>query len=114
MSILEYVCSQTDTYFAKVNKNFTSQICPNCNTHTGKKELNARVHKCTECGYEQDRDIAASEVIKNRGLDDIAVGTTVIKRTSAVLGSHCGLGVSPSGANGVVSPHERLVQETAQ
>ena len=81
-SILEFVCSQTDTYFAKVNKDFTSQICPNCNTHTGKKELNVRIHKCSECGYEQDRDIAASEVIKNRGLENIAAGTTVIKQPS--------------------------------
>ena len=56
--ILEYVCSITDTFFAKVNKDFTSQICPNCGTHTGKKELNVRIHSCSECGYEQDRDIA--------------------------------------------------------
>ena len=40
------------------------------------------VHKCNECGYEQDRDIAASEVIKNRGLENIAAGTTVIKQPS--------------------------------
>ena len=80
--ILEYVCSQTDTYFAKVNKDFTSQICSNCNTHTGKKELNVRVHKCPECGYEQDRDVCASEVIRNRGLENTAVGTPVFKQPS--------------------------------
>ena len=80
--ILEYVCSQTDTFFSKVDKDFTSQICPNCNTHTGKKELSVRVHKCDECGYEQDRDIAASEIIKNRGLEKIAVGAPVIKQPS--------------------------------
>ena len=78
--ILEYVCNRTDTYFAKVNKDFTSQICPNCGTHTGKKELDVRVHKCSECGYEQDRDIAAAEVVRNRGIS--AVGTTVIKQPS--------------------------------
>ena len=81
-NILEYVCSRTDTYFAKVDKNYTSQICPNCGTHTGKKELNVRVHSCPECGYEQDRDVAAAEVIRNRGLENIAVGTTVIKQRS--------------------------------
>ena len=43
-TILEYVCSQTDTYFAKVNKDYTSQICPQCNTHTGKKDLSVRLH----------------------------------------------------------------------
>jgi putative transposase len=77
---LEYVCSQSDTYFQKVNKDFTSQICPSCNTHTGKKELNVRIHKCSECGYEQDRDVAAAEVIRDRGIS--AVGTTVIKQPS--------------------------------
>ena len=70
--ILEYVCSKTDTYFAKVDKDFTSQICPNCGTNTGRKDLSIRVHKCNECGYEKDRDIAASEVVKNRGLENIA------------------------------------------
>jgi putative transposase len=79
-NILEYVCSQTDTYFAKVDKNFTSQICPNCGTHTGKKELNVRVHRCSECGYEQDRDIAAAEVVRIRGLElNTAVGMPVVK-----------------------------------
>lgn len=81
-TILQYVCSQTDTYFAKVNKDYTSQMCPNCGTHTGKKALDVRVHKCHECGYEQDRDIAAAKVIKNRGLENIAVGTIVMKQPS--------------------------------
>lgn len=81
-NILEYVCSKTDTYFAKVDKNYTSQICPNCGTHTGKKELDVRIHKCSECEYEQDRDVAAAEVIRNRGLNNIAVGAPVIKQPS--------------------------------
>ena len=79
---LEYVCSKTDTYFAKVDKNYTSQICPNCGIHTGKKDLNVRIHNCPECGYTQNRDVAASEVIRNRGLENIAVGTTVCKQPS--------------------------------
>ncbi len=78
--ILEYVCSKTDTYFAKVDKDFTSQICSQCGTHTGKKELNVRVHHCPECGYTNDRDIVASEVVRNKGLE--AVGTTVYKQPS--------------------------------
>jgi len=81
-NILQYVCLKTDTYFAKVDKNYTSQICPNCGTHTGKKDLSVRVHKCPECGYEQDRDVAAAEVIRNRGLKNIAVGMPVIKQPS--------------------------------
>ncbi|VEP17074.1 transposase (fragment) [Hyella patelloides LEGE 07179] len=74
--ILEYVCSQTNTFFTKVDKDFTSQICPDCGIHTGKKTLDIRVHKCFECGYENDRDVAAAEVVKNRGLE-IAVGAPV-------------------------------------
>ena len=80
--ILEYICSRTDTYFAKVDKDFTSQICPNCGTHTGKKDLSVRVHKCNECGYEQDRDVAASLIVKQRGLLQAAVGAPVVKQPS--------------------------------
>jgi putative transposase len=81
-NILEYVCSKTDTYFAKVNKDYTSQLCPNCGTHTGKKDLSARVHNCLECGYTQNRDVAAAEVVRNRGLENTAVGTIVGKQPS--------------------------------
>ncbi len=69
--ILKYVCLRTDTFFAKVDQDFTSQICPNCGTHTGKKELNVRIHSCPECGYEQDRDVAAAEVVRARGLNSL-------------------------------------------
>jgi putative transposase len=74
-NILSWVCWKTDTYFAKVDKNYTSQICPNCGAHTGKKTLDIRVHSCSECGYITHRDIAAAQVIRNRGVD--AVGRTV-------------------------------------
>jgi putative transposase len=74
-NILSWVCWKTDTYFAKVDKNYTSQICPNCETHTGKKTLDIRIHSCPECGYTTHRDIAAAQVIRNRGVD--AVGRTV-------------------------------------
>ncbi len=81
-NILEYVCFKTDTYFAKVDKNYSSQICSNCGTHTGKKDLSVRVHHCPECGYIQNRDIVASEVVRDRGLENIAVGAPVIKQPS--------------------------------
>ena len=54
----------------------------NCRTHTGKKDLSVRLHKCPECGYTQNRDVAAAEVVRNKGLENIAVGTTVIKQPS--------------------------------
>ena len=72
-TILESVCSQTDTYFEKVNKNYTSQICSQCNTHTGKKDLSVRLHECPECGYTTDRDVAAAQVIRNRRLKAVGM-----------------------------------------
>ncbi len=62
--ILSYVCWKRDVYFAKVNKNYTSQICPNCEVHTGKKQLSERTHTCPECGFSCNRDFAASLVIR--------------------------------------------------
>ena len=41
---IKWVCFRRDVYFAKVNKDGTSQTCPNCGTHTGKKTLDIRVH----------------------------------------------------------------------
>ena len=67
-NILAYVCWKRDVFFLKVNKDYTSQICPNCNTHTGKKDLKDRVHNCPNCGYRTHRDVAASQVIRNLGL----------------------------------------------
>ncbi len=75
LSILEWVCWKRGVYFAKVNPDGTSQTCPNCNHHTGKKELSERVHRCSECGFETDRDTAAAMVVMQRGL--AAVGHTV-------------------------------------
>ena len=38
-----------------------SQTCPKCgNQHP--KTLDERIHQCSECGYQQDRDIASAEV----------------------------------------------------
>ncbi len=75
VKILQWVCWKTDTYFAKVDKNGTSQTCPNCGAHTGKKELEVRVHNCSECGYTTTRDVAAAQEVRNRGLK--AVGQIV-------------------------------------
>jgi putative transposase len=38
-----------------------SQTCPKCG-HQYPKTLGERIHQCTECGYQQDRDIASAEV----------------------------------------------------
>jgi putative transposase len=74
-SILEQTCFKRGVYFQKVDSRKTSQICPNCGTETGKKELSERTHTCSNCGYTTDRDIAAAQVVAIRGL--AAVGHTV-------------------------------------
>jgi len=74
-NILSYISGKRGKYFGKVDKNGTSQICPNCDAHTGKKTLDVRIHSCSECGYTTNRDVAASQVIRNRGIN--AVGQTV-------------------------------------
>ncbi len=76
LDILGWVCNKRGIYFAKVNPNGTSQTCPNCRTHTGRKELSERVHYCNECGYTTDRDVAAAIVVEQRGLT--AVGQAVV------------------------------------
>ncbi|NEO48833.1 MAG: transposase [Moorea sp. SIO4A3] len=73
--ILEQCCFKRGVYFQKVDSKKTSQICPNCLTETGKKTLAERVHSCPNCGYTTDRDVAAAQVVRLRGL--AAVGHTV-------------------------------------
>jgi putative transposase len=75
LDILKWVAWKRGVYFAKVDPNGTSQTCPQCGTHTGKKELSERIHQCPECGYTTDRDVAAAIVVEQRGL--AAVGQTV-------------------------------------
>lgn len=74
-TILSYVAGKRGKFFGKVNKDGTSQTCPNCDAHTGKKTLLVRIHSCPECGYTTNRDVAAAQVIRNRGVN--AVGQTV-------------------------------------
>jgi putative transposase len=74
-NILSYVCWKRGVFFAKVSKDYTSQICPECGTLTGKKDLSIREHNCKMCGYKTHRDVAAAQVIRNRGI--LAVGQPV-------------------------------------
>lgn len=74
-NILEQTCFKRGVFFQKVDARKTSQICPNCQHETGKKVLAERIHKCDNCGYQTDRDIAAAQVVLIRGL--AAVGHTV-------------------------------------
>jgi putative transposase len=84
-SAIKYKVEQIGGVFVEVptKKVKPSQTCPKCG-HQHKKTLDIRVHNCVVCGYQQDRDIAAAEVM-----------------LYWAKGSHCGLGVSPSRASGV-------------
>ncbi len=75
VSILQWVAWRRGVYFAKVDKNYTSQQCPECKAHTGKKELGERIHSCPVCGFTINRDVAAAQVVRNRGVS--AVGQIV-------------------------------------
>lgn len=74
-NILKQCCFKRGVFFMEVDSRKTSQICPNCGVETGKKELSERVHKCNSCGYQTDRDVAAAQVVLNRGF--AAVGQSV-------------------------------------
>jgi putative transposase len=78
LKILEWVCWKRSVYFAKVDKDYTrlrdatlSQVCPQCDAHTGKKDLKDRVHFCPECGYTAHRGVAAAQVVRNRGVSRV-------------------------------------------
>nr|WP_229640055.1 transposase [Waterburya agarophytonicola] len=85
LNILEFVCHKRGVYFEGVDSNLTSQTCPRCKTITGKKLLSERVHFCGSCGYTTDRDVAAAQIVEQRGLkaalkdtaSHMAVGRTV-------------------------------------
>jgi putative transposase len=77
LNILSHVCFKRGKYFSKVDANGTSKTCPNCQAHTGKKDLSERVHHCPECGYQTDRDVAAAQVVMQRGYT--AVGHIAVK-----------------------------------
>jgi putative transposase len=78
LEILKWVSWKRGVYFAKVDPNGTSQTCPQCGAHTGKKDLSERVHHCSECGYTTDRDVAAAQVVMQRGLVFVADGQSAI------------------------------------
>ena len=71
--LLKWVGWKRDVFVAEVDHRYTSQICPNCQAHTGKKGLSVRLHECSECGNSTTRDIASAQVIKQRGEASIEV-----------------------------------------
>ena len=95
VNILQWVCFKRGVFFAKVDKDYTSQQCPECGTHTGKKHLDERIHSCRVCFFTASRDVAAAQVVRNRGLELISgLGHSLeVKQTV------CGLDAAGTGGN---------------
>ena len=82
-SIVKYVCWNRGKFFAQVDARGTSQECPECNGEV-KKDLSVRVHDCPHCGYKTDRDVAAGQNIRNRGIKLVStVGQTGMETACA-------------------------------
>jgi putative transposase len=103
-SILQWVCWKRGGYFAKVNKDYTSQVCPQCDTHTGSKDLTDKLHVCHNCGYTTHRDVAAAQVIRNRGI--AGLGRSLEENA-------CGDGLTGTGNSLVKSQRSRKKKEDA-
>jgi putative transposase len=66
-TIIKYVCWKRGKFFGEVDAFGTSQECPECGAEV-RKDLSVRVHSCPHCNYTTDRDVAASQNIRNRGI----------------------------------------------
>ncbi|HEY9614048.1 transposase [Allocoleopsis sp.] len=66
-AIVKYVCWKRGKFFSEVDARGTSQECPECRGEV-RKDLKVRVHDCPHCGYQTDRDVAACQNIRNRGI----------------------------------------------
>lgn len=75
LSICKWVCFKRGKFFGQGNPNGSSQECPECHAHVS-KDLSVRVHKCPECGYTVNRDVAAAQIILQRG--NTAVGQIAV------------------------------------
>jgi putative transposase len=93
-SIVKYVCWKRGKFFSEVDARGTSQQCPECGGEV-KKDLSVRIHDCINCGYKTDRDVAAGQNIRNRGIQLIStVGQT--GRETACADDLPGAGVTQS------------------
>ena len=94
---------------------FTSQDCPACGVRI-KKSLSTRTHIC-ECGYVEDRDIAASINILKKGLRTAVISEETSDIASSSTEGHSGTyawGETPSWAVGAIlsSNGDSLNQES--
>jgi putative transposase len=103
-TIVKYVCwkrgkfcrASTLARFAnsEIDARGTSQQCPECGEEV-KKDLSVRIHDCPHCGYKTDRDVAAGQNIRNRGIKLISTAGHVGMET-ACADDLPGIGVTQS------------------
>jgi putative transposase len=107
-TIVKYVCWKRGKFFSEVDARGTSQLCPECGGEV-KKDLSVRVHNCPHCGYTTDRDVAAGQNIRNRGIALIStVGQTGIESACAV-----GLpGTDESLSRSEAKPRKRVTRKS--
>lgn len=73
INMLEYKAERQGKQIVKIDQWFpSSQICSHCCHNDGKKPLNIREWKCSNCHTKHDRDINAAINIKNKGLEMIS------------------------------------------
>ena len=73
INMLEYKAERYGKQIIKIDQWFpSSQICSHCQHNSGKKPLNIREWKCSNCHTKHDRDVNAAINIKNKGLEIIS------------------------------------------
>ncbi len=73
INMLEYKAERYGKQIIKIDQWFpSSQICSHCQHNDGKKPLNIREWKCSNCHIKHDRDVNAAINIKNKGLEMIS------------------------------------------
>ena len=84
-TLVKYVCCKRGKFFGEVDVRGTSQQCPECGGEV-KKDLSVRIHDCHHCGYKTDRDVAAGQTIRNRGIKLISTPGLGGKETAYAVG----------------------------
>ena len=73
INMLEYKAERYGKQIIKIDQWFpSSQICSHCQHKDGKKPLNIREWKCSNCHTKHDRDVNAAINIRNKGLEIIS------------------------------------------
>ncbi len=71
LQFLSYKAEEAGKKIVEINPKGTSQVCL-CGKKV-EKSLAVRVHRCTQCGIEMDRDLMSALVIKQRVFEKIVV-----------------------------------------